>query len=803
MRTLTAQQEAALECNAGYSTFARVKVLRGATWHDLTELFEQRLDLLEEVTWNEAVDSPVASAQVRLRREVNGYSLAPLITTSAANLVSGAYSPLLLEGRTFTVEVAVVPLGMRPTTLDWCEAFRGRIDEVDSGEEGVSFSGRDYGGGLLQDTCIESEVERGSTLGTAVQTVMQDILNAAGLSAFTLYTPLSPSWNLGRYVQKSEPVADALAALARQLGWEWRYKWLSSGPGTGAWRLWFWSPDRAATVPVWSFGAGTYRTLGEVRTSIEDVRNVVEGVYWDRADLDAAGNPKRKVVLVSDATSITAHGRRFMRVAEGATSNINTASEMTTLVSRALADLKDRPLGVALEVGLHPGLELGDLVSLPGNEVHFTASQSAAVQSLTHTVNATTASTKVVLRGKPSTSRRVWLGMEQRPGIAPPSPFTGPNAPSNLSTETTVQGFRLRFDPPTVGPGAASYELHVSTTNGFTPSSSTRRNTSDATEFPVTDLTPGTTYYARVVPRDAKGNRGTASAQVTLTPRYVEPRLLQQRISWGSLPLNGDFEAANLSGAPPDAWRINSGTWGTNALATTDTYSGSAAVHFPNLAGSPAMIGTPFTVREGEVWIMSAFYKQSVGATLSGVLAFTYLDANLNAVGGVGPHPSVQLGVSASANTWTRAVTKAVIPVGARFGEISFTRWSGYGGTLTVDSVDALRLAAFETWQLPTFQNSWSDWNQAVFGQVAYRKNDLGEVQFMSLARAPTPAPAAYSTLFTLPAAYRPLSRRLFSVAVNGTTAAVLEVWTDGSVKLSASGADAFVSLDGIRFSVD
>ncbi|MBN1206357.1 MAG: hypothetical protein JXB05_15695, partial [Myxococcaceae bacterium] len=316
MRTLTASQDAALECAAGYSTFARVKVLRGATWHDLTELFEQRLNFLDEVSWTEAVDSPVGSADVRLRREANGYSLAPLITGSPANLVSGSYSPLLAEGATFTVEVAVLPLGMAPQA--WTEVFRGRIDEVDAGEEGVSFTGRDYGGGLLQDTFIEAEAEYGSTMGTAVEDVLQSLLDDNGLSAFTLYTPTSPSWNLGRYIQKCEPVADAMAALARQLGWEWRYKWLSSGAGTGDFRLWFWSPDRAATVPVATFGPGAYRTLGEVRTSIADVRNAVEGVYLDRADLDAAGNPKRKTVLVTDATSIAANGRRFMRVAEGA-----------------------------------------------------------------------------------------------------------------------------------------------------------------------------------------------------------------------------------------------------------------------------------------------------------------------------------------------------------------------------------------------------------------------------------------------------------------------------------------------------
>jgi hypothetical protein len=798
MRTLTAQQEAALECTAGYGTHARVKVLRGATWHDLTALFEQRLDFLEEVSWSEAMDSPVASAQVRLRREVNGTSLAPLLTTSRANLVSGSYSPLLSEGATFTVEVAVMPLGMAPTSTDWVDAFRGRIDEVDAGEEGLAFSGRDYGGGLLQDTYIETEVEYGSTLGTAVQTVMQSILTANGLSAFTLYTPVSPSWALGRYIQKGEPVADALAVLARQLGWEWRYKWLSSGPGTGAWRLWFWSPDRAATVPVWSFAAGTYRQLGELRTSIEDVRNAIEVVYFDRADLDAAGNPKRKTVLVSDATSITAHGRRFMRVAEGATSNINTSSEATTLAGRALADLKDKPLGVALEVDLHPGLELGDLVALPANQVHFSAQQTAAVQSLTHTVNATTASTKLVLRGKPSTSTRVWLSMEQRPGIAPTSPFSGPSAPSNLAAVATASGFRLRFDPPTVGPGAAGYELHVSTTNGFTPSSSTRVDTADATEFTRNDLTPGTTYYLRVVPRDAKGNRGTASSQVTVTPRYVEPRALQPDVSVAQLPLNADFQAANVSGAQPDAWEVTAGTWSTDLQEeTTTVYSGTRAVRFNATAVAARLTSGFFLLRPGDMIIAEASFYGGITAYSSGNDAGVYLmlyDASFNLIGAPVLVDSRDTGVAAWLPLGRGKITTVDVFSSARYGRVSIGKTAAAAYEVLFDSARVFISPRLENRRDPTLLNSWLNYTLNNRDGARYYKDATGHVHLEGVIQGGTVGTVA----FNLPSGFRPSFTRDFAV-VSAAGAGYVEVGSGGDVKIVA-GSSTFTSLDGIRF---
>ncbi|HYH96174.1 fibronectin type III domain-containing protein [Hyalangium sp.] len=795
MRTLTTQQLATLNSTVGYSAWARVKVERSGLWYDLTNL-ESR-DFLEEVSWSNSSDSPTTGATVRCKREVNGASLAPLMVGTAINTFSGAYSALLKEGRLFTVEAAVVPLGMEPTSSDWAEVFRGRIDEVDCAEDLV-FTGRDYGWGLLQDTVIESEREYGSPTGVDVQLVQQDILDDNGLSAFTLYTPLSPSWALKKYVQKGEPVADALSALARQLGWEVRWKWLSSGPGTGNWRLWFWSPDRSATVPAWTYGPGEYQRLEEVRTSMADIRNVVEVVYSDRSDLDVAGNPKRKTVSVSDATSIAANGRRFMRIAEDATSNVDTSSEATTLANTGLADLKDAPLGVSFEVLFHPGLELGDLVKLEGNAVHFTADQTASVQSLTHTLNAGGATTKITLLGRPTIGRRTWLDMEQRPGIAPASPFTGPDAPSSLATAETVTGLRVRFTAPTLGPGAASYELHVSTTNGFTPSSSTCRNTSDATEFNVADLTPGTTYYVRVVPRDAKGNRGTASAQLTLTPKYVAPGILQPRVSWGVLPLNGDFEVSTGTSSPPDAWSF-SGTWNTHAQTTTDVLSGKVAIHFPNTATTATLTGQPFTVREGEVWVFSCFYKQSVGTTASGVLAFTYLDANLGALSSV----SVNLGASAATNTWTRAVQRVTIPAGARFGEVSFSRSGSYGGSLTVDSVDALRAVGWGAWTNVAFENSWSNANLAVYGPVQYRVNDLGEAEFRGMALAPSPAPANDATMFTLPAGVRPADyRRVFDRGTTTGTMARVYCEVTGPVKVSSIAAGNSLSLDGVRYFV-
>jgi hypothetical protein len=804
MRTHTAQQIRTLSSKVGYSTRARVKVQRSGTWHDLTDLTGLHLDFLQEVTWGSQVDAPAATATVRCSREVNGASLAPLMVGTLVNTVAGVHSPLLQEGRRFAVEVAVLPLGRGPTDADWIEVFHGEIDEIDTAEE-VSFTGRDYGMARLQDTFIKAEAEYGSALGVDVQTVMQSILNANGLAAFTLYTPVSPNWALKKYIQKGEPVADALQALARQLGWEVRWKWLSSGPGTGAWRLWFWSPDRSATVPVWTYGPGEYERLEEVRTSREDVRNDLEGVYSTSGELDEAGNKKRKTVATSSGTSIAAYGNRFARFAESATSNIDTAGEMTTFLARALADLKDVPLGVSFEVLLHPGLELGDLVRLSGNGVHFSADQTAAVQSLSHTGNAGGVKTKMVLQGKPTIGRRVWVDMEQRPGVAPASPFTGPDAPSSLSSATTAGGFRVRFTAPTLGPAAASYELHVSTTNGFTPSSATCRTASSATEFTVSDLQPGTTYYVRVVPRDAKGNRGTASGQLTLVPRYVEPRSLQPFVHVGSIIPNDSFEAANAAGSPPDTWSLPVGTWGTTAVLVASALSGASAVKF--VGGQNNMLASSYvTVRPGEVYSLEVWAMRTAvtGANLASVL-LEFMDANFNLI---------TTGASATVNPvaadgWKRFYSvRSGTPPNARYMRAVLNQGSGTPDDIYWDSVRVREVRVLsEELVFPDgvnfrFLNSFADVNGygGTYTVASVYKGADDEARLAGrVYRTAGGAPAAGTTILQgLPSGYRPVSTATFLVATD-TGPGVVTVTAAGEVKYQSGGV-GWLSLDGIRY---
>lgn len=122
------------------------------------------------------------------------------------------------------------------------------------------------------------------------------------------------------------------------------------------------------------------------------------------------------------------------------------------------------------------------------------------------------------------------VGADLTPGDGGPPPDPDPIAPTPVaflppSTPTvagTVQGIRVTWDgnnnAADAYPPDAFVEVHVSTTSGFTPSSSTLRGRLlGPGMFSVFGLTAGTTYYARLVGVDAYGNTTSPSTQVSST----------------------------------------------------------------------------------------------------------------------------------------------------------------------------------------------------------------------------------------------------------------------------------------------
>ncbi|MBN9687117.1 MULTISPECIES: fibronectin type III domain-containing protein [unclassified Corallococcus] len=799
MRTLSSSSAALASCRAGFASHVRVLVQRDATWVDLSTLVGG--DYLLGASWSDSIEAPVSTASVSVVRNGPGgtrLSLAPLVVASFFNTSGGAYAPLIRPGVYFRIETAAAPLGTLRSNVppsSWTEAWRGRIDEVDPGPEEMTFSGRDLGG-VLQDTHIEVDRNYGSTAGVAVQSVIQSILNDNGMGSYGLYTPVNPSSVRGPYAQKQEPILDAVRFLAEQIGWDVRMRWRVDA---GAFALTLWSPDRTTLTPVASYGPDYYLDASPVRQSLEHVRNVVQVVYSDKADLDATGARKRKTVEVSNAASIALYGRRWMRVAEAASSLIDTAAEALRLANAALADLSESAVSMSLTLpGIHWYLEASDLIEVQPDSVRFDSAQVLAVQSVEfESASSGEARTKLELRGRPSTSLAVWASKESRPGVAPSVPFTGPSAPAGLSVTNTVNGFSLAWTPAATGPAWDSYELHISSSPAFTPSQATFRANSRATRFEVADLVAGRAYYARVIPRDEKGNAGPASTEVTLAPRYVAPSMLLPTVTYAALPLNSDFEALSNASLPPDGWSVSPGVWNVDAFdEPASVFSGARAVRLAPTLLATKLGSTPFVVRPDDLVYPSVLMRGNTEGTDNNytcVLWLAWLDGNGNLLtsGGISP---VDVGAASSLWKDLGRGKYAVAPTLARYCQLYIGKGNALAYTLFIDSARVVVQSKLEGLVSATLipASGWV-WTGAPRGGPSYYRNEGETVLGGSIKNG-----TLGSACFQLDSGYRPGTEVRFPVVSNGAFGWV-KVTTDGYVTPMAGSTTEF-SLEGVRF---
>lgn len=435
-----------------------------------------------------------------------------------------------------------------------------------------------------------------------------------------LYTPSIPTWLIRAGTQKRMPVWQAMKALVAQLGWELRSVYDAS---TTSWRLTLREPPRTKTVPDFTWHPNTTDSAGAFVPSfltnpmaqhgVQDVRNDIEGTYSDPADLDAAGNPKRKTVQRNNAASITAYGRRWMAVAEGATSQINTQTEMERLLDNLLLDLKDPFYTRDVVLPYFYAAELGDLYRFKADGYTTTSDLDLAVVGIEDEQDESGAArTRLTVRGKPSGGFQRWREMFDGGALVKRSgPSVGPGAPTGLSYSRVVGGVTIYFYPPVGGTPPARYEVHVSKISGFAISALTLACVvpGDGDSANLIDLDKATTYYCRVVPFDAAGNQGTASAELAaLTGAVSTQNTLTPEA--GNLIPNGTSEAgAAAVGLDPEG----------NGLVNdpTNAKEGSWCRRFQLKATQDHIVFGSVRAVPGEEFAFEAWVKSSVALTTS------------------------------------------------------------------------------------------------------------------------------------------------------------------------------------------
>jgi hypothetical protein len=771
VRSITGQDNAVLNARDGYSVWVRVYVHDGSGFVDVTTL--EGRDWLVQVDWDESVNEPCAQATVQLRRQLEDYSLNPLVS----NKLTG----LLALGRAFYIETATVPLGDRATSVDWREVFRGEVEEISFDKDPITFVGRDMAGRLLR-SYIETETEYGSTGGTVVESVIQSILtdNSTGVTIRILNASGGSTTGavFGPFPQKKAPVLAAVREAAIRIGWDLRYRWDDT---SGTFRLTLIEPKRNDTTSVWTFQTYHVKAVTRLQQSVHEVRNAVRLYYYNRSAADAAGVAPLAYVTSEDAASIATYGRLYMQLSEDEKSPIDSAVEAQRMADAARDDLKEPLLDFSADVGFHYGVQLGDVVTFAADDIHFSSPQVLAVVSAAHSIGVRGHSTSLTLRGKPVGANASWLRRESRTKAVNQVPTALPYPVTGLAATSTAGGAVITFTAPTVPPLPVEYELHLSTSSGFTPSSVTFVERASTTSFTRNGLTPGTTYYAKVVSRDEVGNR-TASGEVSAVPRYVEPRSLQPRVTYAALPLNSDFEAENGSDGP-DAWTISE--WGTGVTTTTDTFTGSRALAVSSTNGYA--LSSAIAVRPSTRYIVEMFTKST--NSRAAVVEVVWLDADLATVSTT----NLSIGSLGTSSSYAQKFKFATAPSNARFAQVKLSGATGTAGIVYYDSIVFDR-ADFQD-EPPTAPSPLlNSWNTNAF---RYWKGNDGCVN----VEGGVTGGANGTTFYQLPTGYRPPTTRRFAVPTD-VGYAVITIDTSGNMTVIAAVGATTVWVDGLRFRV-
>lgn len=556
MRTLSTAQDKILS-RPGHSVHLRIDIKdSGGTFRRWDNLLGH--DWTVNAEWGEELDEPGLNATVELhyRRYVD--SASPYTTGTRISGYLGVYRDLRIYTAVMADEAAA------PTSGDWVLMFDGRIDKIEVNESTATLQCRDKITALIQDRWREADglIATGTVaMETAIQTILNDSL---GGSAPTLYTPTSPSFAIVEYNCEPQPLFEAVRDVYLVIGWDCRPKFRAS---SGLFELTLYDPDRAVASTMYTFSANRYRAIDGFGVDIADVRNVVELWYWDGSTTNDT-KPLPKQVTVSDGTSVTAYGRRWMQIVEAQTGPIDTLGEATDMANAILADLKDPVADFSVTMPYFWPVEINDYYEFEPDGLRFSASQDLAVEGYRHRLdNEGGATTQLTVSGKPKSGRQVWLGREARPGQLATHNSLTPETPTVTATAGPI-GVLVKTDWSTYG-DFDMVQIHRSNTASFTPSASTLIGFLRGSRYydQLADL--DTTYY-KAIGLDKTGNASVTSAEIATAATGLGRELMHPSLTRG---VGVRATADQTLGSSPDRVEWDTVTWGDATLFTDGTDS--------------------------------------------------------------------------------------------------------------------------------------------------------------------------------------------------------------------------------------
>lgn len=486
---------------------------------------------------------------------------------------TGRYHDYARPWRLCDIWIKVVPVGAHPDAYEWKPLLEGRATITDTAENPgkLEFLGRLQAEAQYTSFIDKANSEYGDDDGAvdlevAMQSLIDDWWDRTQTPPPTLQVPVASNLQVRRWRQQKMPLWQALMAIPPQIGWAMEERLQSDG----SWALELYEPDRTQTTPDFTFEPAQIVSYGRYALDHTTIRNQIEVFWGDAPNPDIVGYPDRQRVFRCDATT-PAHtrlhdgatvvanssmdpdvwGPRFATFTEGSSSLIQNETQAIAFADAALADLSDPVLwaDVVLPFVFWPA-ELNDYYRFKADGVRSNSDQDLAVQGITFEISEGGGRTTLQCKGKPGLPKRVWLGMEGRPGTGRfPSNTDPPPNPEvdvfNIVGRGTVAVLR---DPPNRTWNYDQVLWFLGRDPDFTPSASNLHRVSRE-NYLWLEQNPST-YYVKAKLRDIQGN--LTSESTSTAPHYADPVMPQPEI----VPLlacekNSGVAAPALNGAIP------------------------------------------------------------------------------------------------------------------------------------------------------------------------------------------------------------------------------------------------------------
>lgn len=272
-RTLSAAERAAVAAlRSGHFSKFEVQDADGV-YRDYTQYL--RTDWFTGASIEESQDQTTMTLNATLLRESGTLSLSPFVAASLVNRnAGGSYAAALDVWRRWRLSLAVMREGYPPTGTDWKEVCQGRIDRIDWAGEQIQITGRGEEAVLI-DFWIATERQYGSVGGIAMETTVQSEWDDnLGAAAYTLSTPVSPSYLMNTWTQQKGKLFAASTDIVANVAGVLRFRYDSSH----VFRPTLFLPNRAAAPgsELWTVGANEITGYNKVAVDKQGIRNFIK-----------------------------------------------------------------------------------------------------------------------------------------------------------------------------------------------------------------------------------------------------------------------------------------------------------------------------------------------------------------------------------------------------------------------------------------------------------------------------------------------------------------------------------------------